>query len=87
MGGVGGGEHLGPGRSDLLRAAVVDIGGDQQPDARMMMLGVVPAEEVLAEGAGVLNRTESVGEFGAVLEGLELAVAVGVDAPIDVKQP
>src|SRR4030095_5180511 len=36
MSGVGGGEHLGPGRLDLLGAAVVDIGGDQQPDARMM---------------------------------------------------
>ena len=78
MRGVGGGEHLGPGRSDLLGAAVVDIGGDQQPDARMMVGGVVPAEELLAEGAGVLDRTESVGEGGAVLEGLELALAVGL---------
>ncbi len=43
-----------------------------------MVGDVVPAEEVLAEGAGVLDRTESVGEGGAVLEGRELALAVWV---------
>ncbi len=68
MRGVGSGEHLGPGRSDLLGAAVVDIGGDQQPNPGVMVGEVVPAEEVLAEGAGVLDRTEPVREAGMVLE-------------------
>ena len=77
MSGVGGGEDLGPGRLDLLGSTVVDIGRGQQPNPGVMVGEVVPAEEVLAERAGVLDRTEPVGELGPVLEGLELALAVG----------
>jgi hypothetical protein len=52
--------------------------GRQQSDARVAVLGVVPAEEVLAEGASLLDRGEAVGEAGAVFEGFELRLRVGV---------
>ena len=43
-------------------------------DAGVAVLVVVPAEEPAAEGAGVLDGAEAVGEVGPVLEGLELAL-------------
>ena len=50
----------------------VDIGGGEETEGRVHVLFVVPADEVDAEGAGVLDRAESVGEIGPVLEGLEV---------------
>ena len=41
-----------------------------QPD--VMMLGVVPGEEVAAEAAPVLDRAEPFRKVGPVLQGLEL---------------
>lgn len=35
---------------------------------------VVPVEEVLAEGSGVLNRTETFGEIRPILQRLELGL-------------
>ena len=78
MSGVGGGEHLGAGVVGVLGLAVVDDLGGQQADARVAVLGVVPAEEVLAEGSGLLDRGEAVREAGAVLQGLELRLGVRV---------
>src|SRR4029450_552281 len=63
---------------DLLSAAVVDVGGGQQRDPAVAVLEVVPAEEALAERSGVLDGAEPVGEGRVVLEGLELALGVGV---------
>jgi hypothetical protein len=62
VGCVGALQHRASRQGDLLRAAVVDVGGGQQPDPRVAMLEVVPAEEPLAEAAGVLQRAEPVGE-------------------------
>jgi hypothetical protein len=56
----------------------VDVGGGEQPDPAVAVLEVVPAEEDLAERSGVLDAVEPVREGGMVLEGLELALAVGV---------
>ena len=55
-----------------LSKSVVDAVGGVEPDARVMMLIVVPIKEGVAEDAGVLDRTELVREFGPVLHGLEL---------------
>src|SRR5262245_14713507 len=38
----------------------------------MAMLVVVPGKETLAEGAGILDGAEPVGEFGAILERSEM---------------
>jgi hypothetical protein len=62
MRGVGAVEHLGAGAGDGLAAAVVHIGRGQQRDPAVVVLVVIPAEEALAEGAGVVDRAEAVGE-------------------------
>ena len=49
-----------------------------EPDAGVAVLVVVVVEEDLAERTGVLDAVEAGGEGGAVLEGLERGVAVGV---------
>src|SRR5436309_4439544 len=58
--------------------AVVDDGGCQQTEAGVTMLLVVPEEELLAEGAAVLQRTETVRKFWPVLQGAKLAFGIGV---------
>ena len=55
MSGVSGSQHLGAGVVSVLGRAVVDDLGGQQADACVTVLGVVPAEEVLAEGPGLLD--------------------------------
>ena len=40
----------------------------------MMMLGVVPAEEALAESTGVLDGTKTIGELGPILECFEVGL-------------
>ena len=50
----------------------VDIGGRDQAEGTVMVLGVVPGKEDVAMGSRVLDRTEPVRKFWAVLEGLEL---------------
>ena len=77
MSGVGGVEHLSPGVVGVLSLAVVDDLGREQADARVTVLGVVPAEEVLAERSGFLDGGEAGWEARAVLEGLELRLGVG----------
>jgi len=42
------------------------------------MLLVVPAEEFLAEGAGILQATETIRKVGAIFEGAELTLRVGI---------
>jgi hypothetical protein len=48
------------------------IVGRQQPKSAVMVLGVVPREEVVAVGAGVLDGAEPPWEGGPVLQRLEL---------------
>ena len=44
-----------------------------RPTAAVVVLGVVPGKEALAEGARILNRAEAFGKLRAVLQGFELA--------------
>lgn len=52
--------------------AVMHIARHEEPEPGVVVLAVVPAEEVTAEGAHVLDRAEAVGEVLAVLNCLEL---------------
>ena len=49
---------------DLIGPAVVKDLGHEQADVAVMVLGVVPRKESLAEGACVLDRTEASGNSG-----------------------
>jgi hypothetical protein len=57
---------------------VVHVGRGGEPDPGVTMLVVVPTEGPAAEGVGVLEAAEPVGELGPVLEGAELALAEGL---------
>ena len=48
------------------------VGGRQQTEADVMVLGVVPGEEDVAVGPGILDRPEPPRERRAVLQRLEL---------------
>ena len=59
VGGVGRGEHEGPRGHALLGHVVMHVGGREQAEGRVMVLGVVPGEEDVAVGAGILDRAEA----------------------------
>ena len=65
-------------RDTLSKAARVDVEGSKQGDASMMMLLVVPVEEVLAERTGVLDTPKAAGEIGTVFERLEVRLTIRV---------
>ena len=69
---VGRGEHGRPLGDTLLGQTVMHVGRCQQAEADMMVFGVVPREEDVAIGPGILDRGEPLGEGRAVLERLEL---------------
>ncbi len=54
---------------DLVGPAVVQDLGSEQSDGGVMMLGVVPGEEALAEAAGILDGAETIWELRTVLQG------------------
>jgi len=62
---IGGVQDLGASGPDGCGPAVVDIGGGVQAKAAVMMLVVVPGEEVLAVHPGSLDRGEPGGEARA----------------------
>ena len=74
MSGVGHLEDASPLDLDERCTTEVDVGRRVEAQARVMVLMVVPAEEALAEVAGVLERAEVLGELRAILEGLELSL-------------
>jgi hypothetical protein len=78
MSGVGCGQHPAPRLDALLGKPVVDLVGREQAEARVVVLGVVPREEDVAEAARVLDRSEALGKLGAVLHRLELRLGEGV---------
>ncbi len=43
--GMGGGEHRGPRGDTLLRHTMMHVGGRQQPEAGVVVLGVVPSSK------------------------------------------
>ncbi len=65
-------------REDLRLAAGVQVGGVQVPDGAVVVLMVVPGEEVPAPRAGGLEAVEPVGVVGVVLQRLEMRFAVGI---------
>ena len=75
-GGVGGVEDGAPGGVGLLGLAVVDGRRAHQADPGVAVLVVVPAEELAAERARVLDRVEPSGKARPVLERLELRLRV-----------
>ena len=78
MGRVGRGEHGRSCRDTLLGQAVMHVGGRQQAEAGMMVLGVVPGKEAVAVRSGVLDRAEASRKRGAVLQRLELGFRKGI---------
>ena len=86
MSGVGQLEDASPLDLDERCTTEVDVGRRVEPDARMAVVAVVPAEEASAEGAAIFNRAETIRELWSVLERLELSFRIRIDAPIDVKQ-
>ena len=62
--GVGRGEHDRSRRHALLSQAVMHVGWRQQAETCVMVLVVVPGEENLAVGPGILDRAEGSGKSG-----------------------
>ena len=60
--------------ADLNGALAVDYFGRQQSETRMMVLGVVPGEEVLAKVPGMQLGAEAFWKLRSILQGLELAL-------------
>ena len=59
---------------DVVSLAVVDLVRGHQAEAGMMVVLVVPSEEVTAEVLGVLDAAEALGELGLVFQGLEVGL-------------
>ena len=59
VGDMGRGERRRSRSHALIGQAVMHIRGRQQSKARMMVLGVVPGEEDVAVGSGILDRAEA----------------------------
>src|SRR5947209_20517938 len=66
------GQHLCTSLSLRGGEPVVHIVRREQPEPDVMVLGVVPGEEVAAEAAHVLERAEALRKVGPVLHGFEL---------------
>ena len=63
---------------DVVGPSVVEDLGGEEADAGVMMLGVVPGKEDLAEAAGVLNGAKTIRKLRAVFQGFELTFREGV---------
>jgi hypothetical protein len=66
--GVGGGQDVSADRVDGRGVSMVDVVRGVPGDAGMSVFGVVPTEEALAEGSGVFDAAEGVGEVRPVLQ-------------------
>src|SRR4051812_17180718 len=71
-------EHHGSRGQALFGKAMVHIVRSEQPNAGMVMLLVVPAEEVSAEATGVLDAAEALRKPRPVFECFELRLREGV---------
>ena len=60
---------------DFIDLPVVDLVGRHQADAEMMVVAVVPGEEMPAEGLGILDAAEPFGKLRLIFQGLEVAFA------------
>ena len=55
---------------DFVGLSIVDLVWRHEADSEMVVFGVVPLEEPAAEGFGVLDGAEAVGELGLVFAGI-----------------
>ena len=69
---VGLGQHRRPPHTLLLGEPMMHVVRREEAEPDVVVLGVVPGEEVAAVVAAVLDAAESLGETGAVFERLEL---------------
>jgi hypothetical protein len=76
MGRVGRGEHGRARRDALLGQAVVHVGGRQQAEADVMVLGLVPGEEDVGVRPGVLDRAEPPRKLRAILQRLGIPLSI-----------
>ena len=56
----------------------MNILGSEKTQPQMIVFGIVPGEECLAKGPGVLDGTEPLGKLGPILHGLELSFRVRI---------
>jgi hypothetical protein len=78
MGRIRRGEHGGALGHALLGQAEVHIVGREQPEAAMVMLGVVPGEEDVPVGPGVWERANRSGNAGRYFSVLNCASENGL---------
>ena len=64
--------------SDLFDAAVEYLGGREECKPRMLMIVIIPSEELLTPGARMDGRAEALRIVRLVLERLELRLGEGV---------
>ena len=64
--------------ADLFGALAVDHLWSQQSETGMMMLSVVPGEELLAKAPGMVQGAEAVWKLRPILQGLKLAFGEGI---------
>jgi hypothetical protein len=69
MGCVSGFEDAGSVQMDAFSASEVDGGRGVEPDARVAVVVVVPAEEASTEISAIFNRAEAIRELRTVFEG------------------
>ena len=75
---VGGGEDVSAGGVARLGERVMHVGGRMQAEPAVMMFRIVPAKEIHALRASVVERAETRGEIRAIRERLELRFRVRV---------
>ena len=63
---------------DCLGLSEVDLIGRHQADADVVMVFVVPGEDVAAECAGLVDGLKAFGEFRLIFQRLEVGLRKGV---------
>jgi hypothetical protein len=61
------------GGRDFASLSVGDLAGRHQADASVVMIAVVPIEEMTAESLGILHTAEALGKMRLVFERIEAA--------------
>ena len=70
---IGAAEGVQAGGVDSVGLAEMDLVGRHQADAGMVMLAVVPIEEIAAERLGILDAAEALGKLRLIFYGFEVA--------------
>src|SRR3954453_3015110 len=78
MSGVYGFQNLSSRELDAFSTSEVDRGRGVEPDARMAMVAVIPAEEASAERAAIFNPAKTLREPWPVFERLKLGFGIRI---------